>query len=719
MNKKALLEQFTKWNVDGESEKVVAAVISLPEEFLDADILYALAESYLKIEQSKKAVAVLDGLRKTEENTYKWQYMMGHALLITLKEDEECSEDEELRMAILRRIRGCFFRGMRMDPPEPYIIEAKNILRYVEKLLLSDGDDEYGDSDDFDDLGDFGDFDDFDDFGDFDDEEDDLETPDGCDGMNTIFGGKIEFYDEDESEAIEEHIAEYFGEFPTVFHEIASRDIHVDIAVIPPTEERNYYTLVTMGMGAHKMALTEGVDDEFARAELVISLPPDWKVGERDEKWYWPTGLIKSLAHLPIENDTWLGWGHSVDNNGNPYAGNVGFSGVMLAEVQDVEDGADKCVLPNGDVVNFYQVIPLYREEMQFKVEHDADEIIDRLAQAANHIVDINRPNVCKDYCRKEIHYDTVERHSSKIRRKHLPLDPICGCNHIAVFIRWCIEHHIIEPSFYEHCSDVADNVFSGKDVDLRRFVIDVMNGKIEIYHFSHLGSNFVDNYYNNENKGKYSYLGDVDEYAKSYFGAERYNSEEFKGEAYLFLPFDENYYQAMSKYIQRAYDDYYKYFFFVKKTGAERIALALSKFFDFEAQPVLPETDLSDKVKNGLPERNDGKSDVSMIMYCHVLYDTAEKAEGALLNSLMPFLVMYLLVTLPYSDPMRWVEKFFTRTNDRLQIPETYAKIYEAYGQYPMLLTCDMQKSDRFTLFVRDPDGAIVHYELKDEYIG
>ena len=51
-------------------------------------------------------------------------------------------------------------------------------------------------------------------------------------------------------EAVEGHIQQYFGKFENVFHELVSPDIHVDICVVPPSEERDYYTLVTMGMGA-------------------------------------------------------------------------------------------------------------------------------------------------------------------------------------------------------------------------------------------------------------------------------------------------------------------------------------------------------------------------------------------------------------------------------------------------------------------------------------
>ena len=38
------------------------------------------------------------------------------------------------------------------------------------------------------------------------------------------------------------------------------QDIHVDICVIPPAKGRDYYTLVTMGMGAHEMDLPEELE---------------------------------------------------------------------------------------------------------------------------------------------------------------------------------------------------------------------------------------------------------------------------------------------------------------------------------------------------------------------------------------------------------------------------------------------------------------------------
>lgn len=205
-----------------------------------------------------------------------------------------------------------------------------------------------------------------------------------------------EVYDEEEVEALDAHIEKYFGASENVFHEIVSPDIHVDIYVIEPTPERNFYTLITVGMGAHLMDVPEELDEyKLKRAEMVIYLPADWDIYNGDEAYYWPLRWLKILARLPIKHDTWLGWGHTVPNGG-PFADNTLLSGVMLINPEDVEEGAAICELPNGEEVNFYQVIPVYEEEMNYKIEHGAEGLLDKMADVSS-VVDLNRRNTCAD----------------------------------------------------------------------------------------------------------------------------------------------------------------------------------------------------------------------------------------------------------------------------------------------------------------------------------
>lgn len=202
-----------------------------------------------------------------------------------------------------------------------------------------------------------------------------------------------EMYLKEEMDAIEAHIMTYFGNYDKVFHELVSPDIHVDIAVIEPSQERNYYILCTMGMGAHRMAVPPE-QEEQERAELLICLPPDWNLEQTDEeKWYWPLRWLKILARLPIEEDTWLGWGHTIPN-GEPFAENTRFTTMMLLNPGAFDKAAKSCALPGGGTVNFYQLIPLYEEESQFKIKYKTEKLLSLLEDDALEQVKLDRPSV-------------------------------------------------------------------------------------------------------------------------------------------------------------------------------------------------------------------------------------------------------------------------------------------------------------------------------------
>lgn len=211
-------------------------------------------------------------------------------------------------------------------------------------------------------------------------------------------GCQPEVYTDEELEAVEEHIEKCFGPVETVLHELVSPDIHVDIYVVAPSEDRNYYTLLTMGMGAHRMNVPKELAEyKLERAELAIALPADWKLNQesiQDERWYWPIRLLKALARLPIVNDTWLAWGHTMDNT-RPFAENTELCAFILAGAQSPVEGCQVCTLPDGDEINFYQVLPLYRNELEYKLQHDADALLDRMADIS-FVVRTDRRNIIR-----------------------------------------------------------------------------------------------------------------------------------------------------------------------------------------------------------------------------------------------------------------------------------------------------------------------------------
>ncbi|MCI8360819.1 MAG: DUF4253 domain-containing protein [Clostridiales bacterium] len=399
-------------------------------------------------------------------------------------------------------------------------------------------------------------------------------------------------YTQREMEAIETHIETYFGEFTQVWHELVSPDVHVDICIVPPAGDRDYYTLVTMGMGAHRMHVpAELADRKLERAELVIALPADWKLGEHGEEWYWPVRLLKTLARLPGEEDSWLGWGHSVDHT-EPFAENTGLCACMLISPQQTLEESQVCLLPDGQEVNFYQVIPLYRDEAAYKVQNGANALLDRLAETS-FVVCSDRPDVIAGVLDGQAHnlpvMDGGMGHLENIREKGLLVEEIAAYNHMAVYLRWCMEQGLMSPAFLEKYGELAGRVKSEPSrVDLRTFIRDILKGFLVETLFDDRGRAFSQYYYGD---GEDPYFpADIDGYALQYFGPEQYHSPAFQDEAYLFIPFDETYYRAMAKVIQRRWEDWQR------KTAAERepsgLAKALMAYLDCPCQYFPPMKD-------------------------------------------------------------------------------------------------------------------------------
>ncbi len=206
-----------------------------------------------------------------------------------------------------------------------------------------------------------------------------------------------ELYTEIELNTLDRYAETAFGSYETVFHELESPDIHVDLLLIEPTEDRPYYTILTQGMGAHKMKVPPQMEPyRIERAEIAVSLPADWNINSGDEADYWPLRWLKILARMPLTQNTWLGYGHTI-TNGAPLADNTNLSGVMLDYAIDRTTGKPARVkLPSGEEIVFYQMLPLYPEELRFKQQFDAEALLDRLhADEHYQIVNPVRPNHC------------------------------------------------------------------------------------------------------------------------------------------------------------------------------------------------------------------------------------------------------------------------------------------------------------------------------------
>lgn len=202
-------------------------------------------------------------------------------------------------------------------------------------------------------------------------------------------------------EDISNHIATHLGPISSVFHEIVSDTVHIDVHIVPPNDRCPFMRLVTSGMS--DLPMTTPDDPDIPKyVELMMTLPGDWRVDQAscdDENWYWPTDNLKYLARLPHKCQTWLGWGHTIPN-GNPmvpYAPNTKLCGAIILPSVTVPDEFHQLDIPDQKRITFYAVVPLYEGEMNLKLQLGSDELLKRFGR--KHItdaVDLNRKDVSR-----------------------------------------------------------------------------------------------------------------------------------------------------------------------------------------------------------------------------------------------------------------------------------------------------------------------------------
>ena len=190
---------------------------------------------------------------------------------------------------------------------------------------------------------------------------------------------------------------------------------------------------------------------------------------------------------------------------------------------------------------------------------YDAEHITVNLSEetisyfAKNHAVDMMTLKPVKGFYWGRI-IDAGYSHINKIKRFNLDIDEICGVNHIAVFIRWANEHDLLSAELIEKCPELDKEYPDYRNIFLKS---PAFSGMLRNKHFNETGKAFVNSFYNfNTGNG---FPACVDKVSENYFGTEKYNCEEFHNEAYLFTPYDEDYYKNLTAFIDAEWENFNK----------------------------------------------------------------------------------------------------------------------------------------------------------------
>lgn len=96
--------------------------------------------------------------------------------------------------------------------------------------------------------------------------------------------------------------------------------------------------------------------------------------------------------------DTWIGYGHTiswVDSEKDCFPGTE-FNSTIILPSRELPESFTQ--IKNGEnTIKIYSAIPLYSEELKFKLDNDADTLIDKFNEFnIQEIIDLKRINTCK-----------------------------------------------------------------------------------------------------------------------------------------------------------------------------------------------------------------------------------------------------------------------------------------------------------------------------------
>jgi hypothetical protein len=217
---------------------------------------------------------------------------------------------------------------------------------------------------------------------------------------------------------IERHIEKTIGPAPLVFHEIVSEDIHLDLYIVPPTNQEPseehpmgtfHYTVVTAGLSAKPQAVpAEAREDISPFQELMIAVPGDWpgmkpdgsfdKAVMKDDANWWPFGFLKMVARMPSEYETFLAPGVTIPNGeaAEPFAANTKL-GCMMVFPPMLSPEANTLQISDALNIQFWALWPLYPEEMKLKLDKGLEPLLTKIGEAEiTELIQVDRPNLCK-----------------------------------------------------------------------------------------------------------------------------------------------------------------------------------------------------------------------------------------------------------------------------------------------------------------------------------
>jgi hypothetical protein len=202
------------------------------------------------------------------------------------------------------------------------------------------------------------------------------------------------------ADEIRSHVEQHIGPVHQILDGDPAEAAPVRIMYVAPHEMRPVHTLITLGISAQAMSVPS--EKEAPRfIELMANLPKQWQFDPeslKQDRWAWPLRLLTSLAQRAHTKGEWLAWGQTIPNGEppQPYARTTKQCATLIVPSLLVPTAFYQLVTPTR-AIEFYGVVPLYREEWQFGRDQGVESLMNLLIDRdVNDVVEPKRRNATK-----------------------------------------------------------------------------------------------------------------------------------------------------------------------------------------------------------------------------------------------------------------------------------------------------------------------------------
>jgi hypothetical protein len=188
---------------------------------------------------------------------------------------------------------------------------------------------------------------------------------------------------------LEKHLEKFAGPIEVRFE---------NLLLVRATPGRDCHVVVTTDLSDEAMSAPQS---QWQWAELCALLPPNWpldpEIWTKDPALGWPMRELQRLVRYSRQTQTWLGFGHTIPNGDppEPFAPSTAQCCSFLLPPLELPEAFARLRLSNQEILNFWAIVPIYRDELAVKMNQKAPSLIERMTnKSVSDVINPTRPSV-------------------------------------------------------------------------------------------------------------------------------------------------------------------------------------------------------------------------------------------------------------------------------------------------------------------------------------